>query len=147
MVYKVVDVGDIVCLSYDVNGMSREKYVEIVTEHEADQHFREVAGYQIMQVSQYSPAGEQLLGSSIGTKISFGTTLSKIMAIYHETELQEKRDRELYKTLCDLRDNDEITCLEFGEMLDKADVRYLSENMECDQNNTKSKCKKIRKKL
>lgn len=138
MVYKVIDVGDIVCLSYENNEGPMEKYVELLDKYDVDKRFREVAGYQLMAASQYSPVGEQLLGSAIGDKVVFGKIGMQITAVYNETELKEKRDKELYKYLCDLRDSQTISTSEFLEMVVGVGIDYLLESKKVKKK-TKSK--------
>ncbi len=139
MVYKVIDVGDIVCLSYENNKEIVEKYIELVDKYDVDKRFREVAGYQLMAASQYSPVGEQLLGAAIGDKVVLGKNVMQITSVYKEAELKEKRDKELYKYLCDLRDSQAISASEFFEMIVGAGLDYLLEGSKKVKKKTKSK--------
>ncbi len=139
MVYKVIDAGDIVCLSYENNKEIVEKYIELVDKYDVDKRFREVAGYQLMAASQYSPVGEQLLGAAIGDKVVLGKNVMQITSVYKEAELKEKRDKELYKYLCDSRDNQAISASEFFEMIVGAGLDYLLEGSKKVKKKTKSK--------
>ncbi len=85
---KIIDYGDIACLSRMENDDELTKYLEISPD---DQHGkRKVGAYEVIMATANSPLASQMLGAHVGGTMLFGGKEFWIKDVYTEIDLHRK---------------------------------------------------------